>query len=72
MDHSQSASIDNNQLNSLVGKSLPDIQLVDKDGKVYTAESFKGKNTVLFFQRRIDVLSSMLESDGGVRKRFAI
>ena len=49
MYHSQSASIDNNQLNSLVGKSLPDIQLVDKDGKVYTAESFKGKNTVLFF-----------------------
>jgi len=38
-----------NQADLLVGKPLPDIQLVDKDGKVYTAESFKGKNTVLFF-----------------------
>ncbi len=48
--HSQpNASIDNSQLNSLLGKSLPDIQLTDKDGKVYTTESFKGKNTVLFF-----------------------
>ena len=36
-------------LNSLVGKPIPDIQLSDKDGKVYTAADFKGKNTVLFF-----------------------
>ncbi|MEK7089720.1 MAG: redoxin domain-containing protein, partial [Patescibacteria group bacterium] len=33
----------------LVGKPLPDIQLVDKNGKTYTAEGFKGKITVLFF-----------------------
>jgi len=36
-------------LNSLIGKPMPDIQLSDKDGKVYTADDFKGKNTVLFF-----------------------
>lgn len=48
--HSQpSAAIDDSQLNSLVGKSLPDIQLTDKDGKVYTTENFKGKYTILFF-----------------------
>jgi len=36
-------------LNSLIGKPLPDIQLQDINGKVYTNASFKGKNTVLFF-----------------------
>ncbi len=39
----------NETLNALVGKPLPDIQLSDKDGKVYTAANFKGKDTVLFF-----------------------
>ena len=34
---------------SLIGKPVPDIQLLDKDGKVHTAADFKGKNTVLFF-----------------------
>jgi len=37
------------QLNALVGKPMPDIELKDKDGKTYTAADFKGKNTVLFF-----------------------
>lgn len=37
------------QLNALVGKPVPDIELKDKDGKTYTAADFKGKNTVLFF-----------------------
>lgn len=36
-------------LNALVGNPVPDIELSDKDGKVYTALDFKGKNTVLFF-----------------------
>lgn len=36
-------------LNSLVGKSMPNIQLTDKDGKIYTPADFKGKYTVLFF-----------------------
>ncbi len=36
-------------LNGLLGKPMPDIQLADKDGKTYTADNFKGKNTVLFF-----------------------
>ncbi len=37
------------QLNSLLDKPLPNIQLTDKDGKTYTAADFKGKYTVLFF-----------------------
>ncbi len=36
-------------LNSLIGNPLPDIQLSDADGKVFTASDFMGKNTVLFF-----------------------
>ncbi len=43
------AVANNDTLNALIGKPLPDIQLSDKDGKVYTAADFKGKNTVLFF-----------------------
>lgn len=35
--------------NNLVGKPLPEIQLKDKDGKVYDLASLKGKNVVLFF-----------------------
>lgn len=42
-------SVNSELLNSLVGKPIPDIQLRDKEGKVYTAADFKGKNTVLFF-----------------------
>jgi peroxiredoxin Q/BCP len=37
------------QLNSLVGKPMPDFQLSDKDGKVYSVADLKGKDTVLFF-----------------------
>ena len=40
---------DTTQLDSLIGKPLPEMHLVDKDGNVYTAESFKGKTNVLFF-----------------------
>ena len=57
---SQSAPVDNmhggsagaptsEQLNSLVGNPMPNIQLADKDGKVFTTDDLKGKNTVLFF-----------------------
>lgn len=37
------------ELNSLLNRPLPDIQLTDKDGKRYTSADFKGKYTVLFF-----------------------
>ncbi len=37
------------QLNALVDKALPDIQLTDKDGKTFTNADLKGKYTVLFF-----------------------
>ena len=37
------------QLNSLLGKPLPDIQLADIDGKKYTSADFRRKYTVLFF-----------------------
>lgn len=36
-------------LNSLVGKPLPPIRLLDADGKTYTPDDLKGKATVLFF-----------------------
>ncbi len=36
-------------LNSLVGNPMHNIQLSDKDGKVYTIADLKGKNVVLFF-----------------------
>jgi len=44
-----SAPVSGAELNALIGKPLPDIQLTDMDGKTYTNESLKGKNTVLFF-----------------------
>ena len=37
------------QLNSFIGKPMPDIQLSDKDGKKITVADLKGKYTVLFF-----------------------
>lgn len=40
-------------LDSMVGKPLPNVQLTDADGKVYTTDSFKSKNTVLFFSEGI-------------------
>ena len=46
---SATAAVNSNALNALVGEPLPDIPLSDKEGKNYTAEAFKGKNTVLFF-----------------------
>lgn len=42
-------TINSELLNSLVGKPLPEIELIDKGGKVYKAVDFKGKNTVIFF-----------------------
>lgn len=47
--HGGGAAANSDALNSLVGKPMPDIQLADKDGKLYTTADFKGKNTVLFF-----------------------
>lgn len=37
------------QLNSLVGNPIPNIQLSDKDGKIWSPADLKGKNVVLFF-----------------------
>ena len=47
--HGGGAAANSDALNALVGKPMPDIQFVDKDGKTYTTADFKGKNTVLFF-----------------------
>lgn len=48
--HGGAAMAENSDaLNSLIGKPMPDVQLSDKNGKVYTTADFKGKNTVLFF-----------------------
>ncbi len=47
--HGSTGAPNTAQLNSLVGKPMPDIQLSDKDGRVFTVADFKGKNTILFF-----------------------
>jgi len=47
--HGSPGAPNTEQLNSLVGKPMPDIQLSDKDGKAFTTADFKGKTTVLFF-----------------------
>jgi len=48
--HGGSAMATNSDLlNSLIGKPMPEIELSDKDGKVYTVADLKGKNIVLFF-----------------------
>jgi len=44
-----SIPVDSEQLNSLIGKTMPDISLSDKDGKIYTTADLKGKDIVLFF-----------------------
>lgn len=36
-------------VNALVGKPLPDVQFLDKDGMNYDFQQLKGKNIVLFF-----------------------
>lgn len=40
-------------LDAMVGKPFPNVQLTDKDGKVYSTDNLKGKNTVLFFSEGI-------------------
>lgn len=48
--HSGSAvAVNSAQLDSLVGKPMPAIQLTDKDGKTFNPADAKGKYTVLFF-----------------------
>lgn len=36
-------------LNNMVGKPLPSFSLTDRNGKVYSSDSLRGKNVVLFF-----------------------
>ncbi len=47
--HGPTTALNTEQLNSLVGKPLPDIRLTDKNGKTFSSADFKGKYTVLFF-----------------------
>lgn len=49
MHSGSNAALTNNQLDSLVGKPMPEIQLSDMNGKIYKTADFKGKNMVLFF-----------------------
>lgn len=42
-------SVNSDTLDALVGKPMPNIQLADKDGKIYSTADLKGKYTVLFF-----------------------
>ncbi len=41
------------QLDMMLDKPFPNVLLYDKDGKAYSAASFRGKNTVLFFSEGI-------------------
>lgn len=48
--HSMSSSRGSTEaLDSLVDKPAPDFSLIDKDGKVYSKDSLKGKKIILFF-----------------------
>jgi len=40
-------------LNTLIGKPMPDIELFDKEGKPYSLNNVRGKNVVLFFNEGI-------------------
>lgn len=42
-----------NQLDSLLGKAMPEVPLFDADGKAVPIASLKGKNTLLFFNEGI-------------------
>lgn len=50
-DHHSGETLATNSvvLNSLVGNPMPNIQLSDKNGKIFTTTDFRGKNVVLFF-----------------------
>ena len=43
------ANVSASFLNDLVDKQIPAFSLADRDGKIYSPDSLKGKNVVLFF-----------------------
>ncbi len=47
--HNNSGNAKLAAIQNLVGKPIPEFSLKDRNGTTYTAESLKGKNTVLFF-----------------------
>ena len=47
--HDTTANVSLGSLNNLVGKSAPVFSFADRDGKVYSQDTLRGKNTVLFF-----------------------
>ena len=47
--HHSAAPRPESSLNDLVGQSAPNFSLADRDGKIYSSESLRGKNVVLFF-----------------------
>lgn len=49
MHGGSAVAVNSAQLDSLVGKAMPAIQLTDKDGKTFSPADAKGKYTVLFF-----------------------
>jgi len=49
MHGGSAVAVNTAQLDSLVGKLIPAIQLTDKEGKIYNPADSKGKYTVLFF-----------------------
>lgn len=47
--HNTGISADPALLNSMINKPAPDFSLTDRDGKVYSSDTLRGKNVVLFF-----------------------
>ncbi|MBI4101358.1 MAG: redoxin domain-containing protein, partial [Candidatus Nealsonbacteria bacterium] len=47
--HPIAANVSSAALDNLIDKAAPSFQLVDRDGKIYSSESLRGKNVVLFF-----------------------
>lgn len=47
--HPQAGNVSSTSFNNLVNKPLPDFNLADRDGKVYSPDALRGKNAILFF-----------------------
>ena len=48
-DHSTTVNTSSGLLNNLVDKPAPNFSFSDRDGKVYSQDTLRGKNTILFF-----------------------
>lgn len=47
--HDTTVDVSSESLNNLVGKLAPNFSFNDRDGKIYSQDTLRGKNTILFF-----------------------